>query len=232
MTTSFLTAALLIGSAVSGYAVTIGQIDNFQDGTTMGWHVGGGGNPNVPVNVATGGPAGAGDAFLSLTATGGGGPGSKLAAFNTAQWTGDYIAGGIGRIRMSVRNEGPADIDLRLVLLNFAGMFPANLVVTNAVHVPSASGWQTAIFDLSPAALTVIAGTATGALSNVEELRIFHNPDPDYPAPPGGPPPVNATVGIDNIQAVPEPTSLLLVSSAFAGVWLRRFRSGSATRPS
>lgn len=216
--TGFLTLAL---SPV--YAVTIGQTDDFEDGTTMGWHVGAGGHPAPPANVDTGGPAGAGDAFLQLTALGGSGSGSKLAAFNTAQWMGDYITAGITHITMSVNNLGSADdLDLRLLFINFAGGPPANIAITDAVHLPVGSGWQNVSFDIRPAALTVLLGTAQGALSNVEELRIFHNPDADYPLPPNGPPAVTALVGVDNIQAAPEPASILLMTSGFAALLWRR----------
>jgi hypothetical protein len=42
-------------------------------------------------------------------------------------------------------------------------------------------------------------------------LRIFHNSAPDFPGPPIGPPAVNLVLGVDNIRAVPEPSSALLI---------------------
>src|SRR5574340_117494 len=83
------------------FALTIGQIDTFEDGATQGWHVPGP-SPVPPVNEPNGGPAGAGDAFLRVTATGGNGPGSKLSVMNASQWTGNYLASGITSIRMDV----------------------------------------------------------------------------------------------------------------------------------
>ena len=69
-------------------AVVFGQIDDFQNGTTMGWDEGSP-SPNPPVNVATGGPDGAGDRFLQTNSSGGNGPGSRMVMFNQNQWAGD-----------------------------------------------------------------------------------------------------------------------------------------------
>ena len=217
--------AVLAALAVPGFGATIGQIDTFEDGTTMGWGAGGQ-HPNPPTNVATGGPNGLGDGFLQIEATGGGGPGSKLAAFNMTQWAGDYAAAGIEQIRMSVRNFGPDDVFLRLLVLNFSGGFPSDMAITDAVLVAANGDWQSVSFDLAAADLTVLAGTAAGVRSNVQELRLFHNPNPTYPNPPIGPPAVTATIGVDNIQAaVPEPASVLLTSSGLLlALWARRLR--------
>ena len=48
---TFAALALALQAQVS-QAVTIAQIDDFQNGTTMGWTVGSGSNPNPPANVA------------------------------------------------------------------------------------------------------------------------------------------------------------------------------------
>ena len=71
--------ALLLAVACTGAhaAVLAGQIDTFEDGTSMGWFFGGGplGIPATPAaNVGSGGPAGAGDAFMRVDALGGAGP--------------------------------------------------------------------------------------------------------------------------------------------------------------
>ena len=83
-------------------------IDDFEDGTTAGWHVGDPAqHPAPPVNVSTGGPAGAGDAYLQLQALGGSGAGSRLSVLNLSQWTGDFT--GVPAIEMDVNNFGPED---------------------------------------------------------------------------------------------------------------------------
>jgi hypothetical protein len=214
-------------SPISAFAVPI-LPDTFEDGTTMGWGVPGV-SPNPPTNIATGGPAGAGDNFLQLVANGSGGPGGRLSVLNSLQWTGDYLAAGIAGIAMDVNNFGPADLVLRLLLEDFEGMGPPeNLALTVLdVVVPANSGWMSVFFDLSPAHLTVDTfGTVVGALSDVDTLRIFHNPNPAFPGPGVGIPPVTVTLGIDNIAAVqaqvPEPASILLLSGGFVAALMRR----------
>ena len=205
-------------------AITTGQTDTFEDGTTMNWGVGAGGHPTPPANSNSGGPGGIADNFLQLTSGGAGGPGSRLAAFNTVQWTGDYLAAGVNRISMSVNNFGQTDVDLRLLFLNFDAGLPVNMAITDAVPVAAGAGWQSIYFDIKTTDLTVLLGSAQAALSNTAELRLFHNPAADYPAPPVGPPAITAQLGIDNItaQTVPEPSSLLLLASGAGAVWLRR----------
>jgi hypothetical protein len=52
-----------------------------------------------------------------------------------------------------------------------------------------------------------------GALGDVNELRLFHNPAPAFGGPGVGAPPVTAVLGVDNIQAVPEPSTLALLGA-------------------
>jgi hypothetical protein len=225
---SALTLTLISFALSASAAPIIGQIDTFEDGTTMGWFVPGA-HPIPPANVATGGPSGAGDAYLQLTASAAlGGAGSRLSVLNADQWTGDFLAAGIGGLRMNVNNFGPDDLYLRLLFEDFEGVGPpANLALTaTPVFVPAGSGWTTVVFDISPDALVVETfGTVLGALSDVDTLRIFHNPAPTFPGPGAGIPTVNATLGVDNIEAVavPEPATLLLIAGGLAGV-LRRHR--------
>jgi hypothetical protein len=226
MHTRLITATLLALAVAPGYGVTIGQIDDFEDGTIMGWNVGPDApNSVLPVNIASGGPAGTGDAYFKLTALGGNGPGSKLSVINASLWTGDYMAAGIGGITMSLNNLSLTnDLYIRLLFVGaFGPMGPSGVAFTDAVHVSPGSGWQNAFFDISPAALTVSFGTATGILSDISELRIFHNPDPFFLGPGGNAiPSVVAELGVDNIQAVPEPSSFLLLTSALGAVLFGR----------
>jgi hypothetical protein len=194
----------------------------------MGWGVPGA-SPNAPSNVASGGPAGAGDNYLQLAANGSAVAGGRLAVLNSTQWAGNYLAGGITSIRMDVNNFGPSDLVLRLLFEDFDGPGPpANLALTLAgVTVPANSGWMAVSFDLSLANLGVETfGTVIGALGHVDTLRIFHNPDPTFPGPGVGIPPVDVVLGVDNIAAtaVPEPTTLVLVGGGLAALLARRRR--------
>ena len=102
-----LCALVVLGLASGAPAVTLDQADDFQDGTTQGWHTGAA-NPNPPSEVADGGPDGDGDGFLRIEGNGQDGAGGNLVAFNTAQWSGDYLAAGVGEIRADLRNLGAA----------------------------------------------------------------------------------------------------------------------------
>lgn len=169
-------------------ALTIGQVDTFEDGTTAGWSVG---NPHPlpPQNVASGGPGGLDDNYLRLQSVGGAGPGSRLMAFNRAQWAGDYASAGATTVAMDVINLGVTDLSLRLVFTD-----GANMAVTSAVNVPSGGGWQDVEFAIEAADLIVLAGSAASALSGTSEFRLMHNPQATFP-----PPPSAALVGVDNI---------------------------------
>jgi hypothetical protein len=199
--------------------------DTFEDGTTMGWFVPGA-HPAPPANVASGGPAGVDDSYLQLTAIGGAGAGSRLAVLNGSQWAGDYLADGVLAIAMDVNNLGPDEVTLRLLFEDFDGPGPpVNLVTTlTDVVIPSGSGWVHVEFSLDPSNLLALIGAVPDALSSVDVLRIFHNPDSDFPGPGIGIPVVNAVVGVDNITAVPEPAAILLVAGGILASWCRRHR--------
>ena len=231
MLRAVLILALTAFTASTGWAAPVG-IDDFEDGTTANWHVGEPAlHPAPPVNISTGGPTGVDDAYLQLQAFGGSGPGSRLSALNLSQWTGDFTS--VAAIGMDVNNFGPDDLVLRLLFVDFpdAPGPPTNVAWTLApVIVPSGSGWNHVLFSLSLANLFAPIGTAGGALADVDELRIFHNPDPFFGGPSVGAPPVVATLGIDNIgavaetTAVPEPASMLLMLAGLGAGARKRFR--------
>jgi PEP-CTERM motif len=212
------------------FALPIG-IDTFSDGTTQGWFVpGAGGHPAPPQNVGTGGPGGAGDAYLQLTSFGGDGPGSRLSVLNTSQWTGDYLSAGLTAISMDVNNFGNTDLYLHLLIVNFPDNPgpPTDVAWTLVpVIVAAGSGWQTVQFSFS--SLFAPFGTIAGALSSVDELRLFHSVAPVFGGPGMGAEPIAAVLGVDNIQAVPEPATLLLLGAGVAAL-ARSRRTGGARR--
>jgi hypothetical protein len=199
-------------------------VDDFEDGTTQGWVInllGMGAPPPaaLPVNVPGGGPQGAADAYLRLTALGSASGGGRLVAINFMdQWAGDYIAEGVVRIAIQVNNLGTSDLALRLLFADPGGGPPANqAITTDAIALPAGSGWVSVVFDVGPAALTALLGTAELALSGATELRILHAPTIGFPGPE-----VVAALGVDDVRALPEPRALLAPAAALAALAARR----------
>ena len=214
-------AAVVLGLPKPAAAATI-IIDNFNDGTTMGWTAGGGPAGAVPPSP----PSNTSD-FLLLQSAGGNGPGSRLTAFNGLQWAGDYVAAGITSITMDVNNFGPTDLSLRLSLSDPFGSFQL-AYTTAAIPVISGAGWTSIEFSLLSSSMTLVgATTLEEVLDSVLILRIYHSTDDVT----GQPTSVVGTLGIDNIGAqaplqvpAPEPATMWLMSAGIL-VALRRLRA-------
>ncbi len=164
--------AAVLGAGVQvGFAITFGQLDDFEDGTTMGW-AHGAPSPNPPTNIPNGGPLGKGDNYVLNTSMGGIGPGGRMVMFNRAQWTGDYLAAGVTEIEASMINIGGGALSVRIGIERNAG---ERFVSTTAVSLPSDGQWHRVSFGLSAADLTLVGGAATleEVLANVNEVRIL-----------------------------------------------------------
>lgn len=190
---SLLTVFVLTTS--TALAIQLDQVDDFENGGTALWSEGGL-SPNPPANVASGGPAGVGDHYLSNSSSGIGGAGSKQVMFNIAQWTGDYTAAGVGAVHLDMANFGPAPASMRFVLRGSNGTTFAS---TNSVALPPDSTWRTVVFSLTSGEMSRVVGIGTLAsvLLSVSEARIL--------AAAGGPAQngdvLNTTIGFDNIMA-------------------------------
>lgn len=209
----FLGWILLAVGTRCGDAALVGQIDTF-DTDTQQWQRG--------AHVPDGGPNGAGDGYLEITADGLDSS-RAIVSFNQGQWAGDYTGEGLAAVRVSLNNLGAAPLDVRLVVgndarPNFGGTW---FTTTDAVSLAAGSGWTDAVFSLNPAALTNTQGSATvgDVLQNVITLRILHSALPDSRGDP-----IVATLGVDNVEAlaVPEPSSVVLVLLAVAAGLPRR----------
>jgi PEP-CTERM motif len=218
-TTVWLTACVCLLSAPAFGAAIVGQIDTFQNSTTDNWFSGGlgmGQMPPTPPHVVSGGKGGPTDLYLVLTAIGGTGPGSKISVINTTQWTGNYLTSGISGIGLDLINLGNTTLDIRLQFEDPMFGPPADIAVsTNPFVLAPGSGWQHALFSTLPSAFTAAEGSVTAALSNTTALRIIHSTVADEATS------IVGVLGVDNIQAVPEPGTFLLFSAGLAALLWR-----------
>jgi len=200
MKTKLLLLSLMLTSTVAMTQVVANQVDDFEDGTTQTWEKGAGAPPEEqPMNIATGGPAGADDNYLEFSSNGMAGlPSSKMVVFSTggSQWTSDFTTAGIVAIKMDV-NVSINDLNLRVA---FQGS-GTRMSTTNAVTVPAGSGWTSITIPIAPSDFTVVQGSLTpaGVLANVQVMRILSSEVPAW-----GGNDVNdivATLGLDNITA-------------------------------
>jgi MYXO-CTERM domain-containing protein len=215
---------LLVAASPLAAQVSLATLDTFDSGAA-GWTIG---NPQGNINVIdTGGPAGAGDPYLSIVSSGGGGPGSKPVVFNRTQWTGDYAAAGVGVIAMDLINSGNTSLEMRVALRSSGADEAPAYISTNPFDLPNDGLWHHAVFPLTSEALTVQFDnepplppfTLDELLDSVGELRVLHSPTPDVESEP-----LAASFGIDNVTAlVPEPTSCSLL-------WLGALGLGTAAR--
>lgn len=199
-TGAFILAVSLLTSAARGDLV-LGTISNFQDGTNQGWT---GGTINV---LADSGPSGLGDYALELS---NGGFANNFAMFN---------AGVAGVIDPSVRairsdifrpaNEGSAEI--RLVLFDNAG---TRWTSTNAVTVVDDGAWRNFSFSILEADLTRVFGSGSYADLNANFNRIMFRYDPGPPNAGGSS--LDGTMRFDNIAAIPEPTTPVVLFASLA----------------
>jgi hypothetical protein len=219
---SFLFTATFVTLQLAS-AVTMGQVDTFQIGTTEGWFAGGGPNGGVPPIppqvIANGGPLGVGDQFLQITASTPGGAGSRVVALNASQWAGNYLAAGVTGIAMDLKNLGTTDLTIRLLFENpIPGPPTDEAVTTFGASLPAGAGWSHFSFPISPSSLTTIFGNVNALLSNTTVLRIINASGATEADT------LQGVLGVDNIQAVPEPATFLLAGLALTGLGLFRRR--------
>ena len=200
--------------------VISGQGSDFQDGTTNGW-ISGPADPDLPTHVPSGGPLGANDQYLQIESFGGFGPGSKLAAFNESPWAGDYAAAGVSAISADLKNFGNQSLDIRLMLEhgNPNGAGRTRFISSESFFLSANGDWQSATFGLSSDDLTWVEGShdLDMVLGDVAKLWIFHNSGRSFPGPNRA-----ARLGVDNLTAVPEPSTVWLCG--FAALMLFGYR--------
>lgn len=211
-------AALLFGASTS-QAATIGFVEDF-DTDVAGWED----NVNHPIGfVASGGVDGGSYATTTFNYNGfaspfGGGPVTHRGSFSDnasgGAFVGDYLAEGVGAIKISFRHNAPEAINLFLRVatsVNFPGA-----VVNQALDVP-ANQWTELTFAIEPfsPACTGEAVPCAAAFSNVQNIQFGTNApagllDDD----------VAYSLDIDRITIVPipEPGTALLMGLGLLGL--------------
>ena len=196
---SLFSASLALLPSPARASLSFGQLDSFQGGSTLGWTQGAS-SPTPTSVIASGGPNGAGDAYLQNVSSGTFGAGSKQIMFNDNQWAGNYLQAGVTRITAEVADFGPGPVFMRLATKDgngteFGSSFNLGL---------SANGsWQALTFDLTSTGLSLVSGSdsLSTALSDVTELRLLSaSAGPAFNGDT-----VAATVGFDDIRAMTIP---------------------------
>jgi len=212
---------LLAGVTNTAKAVTLGHGDTFAvQGDTLAWTGGSGApTPILPVQISDGGPDGLGDGYLQI-----GADAFHLAAKNQTQWTGDYLSAGVTALAVDFNHLNPSgdNVQLRILIDGPGGLWASS----NLTPPLAGNTWQEHIFALTRADLVHVTG-GTGLLSDtladVTRLQIKH--DRTSPTSPGvNPPRITATLGIDNVYALPEPATIALL--ALGAILLVISRSG------
>ena len=187
--------ALVLVSAPRASAIELGQVDDFQDGTTEDWVKGA--LSMIPIeNVADGGPEGDGDRYMRNVSDGEVADGKQV-VMNGAQWTGDYAAAGVGAITLQANNLSAPTLYVRIGLEGPGGV---RFVSTEPLVLTSNSGWSFHAFELSETTMTLVEGVGSfgEVFSNVLQARIISSENPDWRGDF-----IVATLGIDNIRARP-----------------------------
>jgi hypothetical protein len=194
----------VLGTAILGcflpptvFGITLGQTDDFSDGTSAGWIK----PATSPPATASGGPAGAGDLYLENSSHGYFGPDSRMAILNRTQWTGNYLAGGIDEIDIDLTNVGSSDLDIRIALSNTTGPASTWYASETAFHLPADGLWRSATFGLTASDLAIVSGAGSEPLAtvleSVLEFRIVSATEgPNFRADA-----IAGTLGVDNITA-------------------------------
>ncbi len=195
-------------------AVGLDQIDTFSSALLENWN---GASPDI----AFGGLGGTNDPYLILNSTGSGASGGKMVAHNNSQWAGNYQAAGIGRVAFKAINLGSKSLSLRAVLKTGFGRTAGYCSTTPFLLSPDGM-WHRGVFQLSEPAMTLVNSTSltfNSLFASVGELRFLHSSAPGVIGDP-----IEATLGLDNIQMLPTANPALsasVVSNQISISWQR-----------
>ena len=206
----------MLAISMGAQADYLTQVDRFAS-STEGW---GGGANTTHISTAPG------QGYLQLSR-----PLNDrfhIAVNNTAQWSGNLLAGGVTALTMDLRQTmGPDPLAMRLMVWGDGGIWASKNTT------PINGSWASYTFGLSGEDLVFVthdtggplgpggSGVLADTLANVHRIQLRH--DAANPTPPGEHPPhVAATIGIDNVAAIPEPGTMAYMLCAGTGLFLYR----------
>lgn len=220
---SFAVALTILCVAPANGQISLGQVDDFTVASAAGWSEGGA-SPNPPVHNSGLGLDGIAGHLQNISD--GAGSGGRWLMFNDdTRWTGDYLAADVDAIELDFDNQSGngTDANVRIALNGVGGWF-----VSDSFLVTDGSGWDTFRFDLLDLShLSGGSASLTDTLSDVTNFQILSsaatptignggNPQGDQ---------LVADFRVDNITAVPEPSSLVLLAVSSIGLVVRRRRN-------
>ena len=186
-------ASFAVSASTCIAEISVGHVDNFQDGTTQHWRLGQTGG-TVPNSVEDEGPLGVGDYALYF-ASGSFPLPPRAAVINESDqgfpgpgnWQGNWTAAGVTQISLDVRNGGTLPNTGTLTLrLGISGPGPPSsfgeVYITDGVSVPRDNNWHSLVFDVLAADFQPVGiGTdVNAALAAVTQFRIIHQPGEDF----------------------------------------------------
>ena len=160
-----------------------------------------------------GGPGGGSDHFLKVSSGSFGGD-VRLITHNDAQWLGNYTTAGVTEITAELMNLGSLAIPIRAVIRESDGGSSTPGYASAPFTLAPDGQWHLATFSLT----TGMSGfnspqSLATDLANVEDFRILSSVNPS-----GIGDAISASIGIDDITAVPEPSTLVLGALGMLGI--------------
>jgi hypothetical protein len=203
MSIRLLLAVMFFAPTAPVKALSLGTISDFDDGTLQGWVT----KSNNTSNV---------DGYLEVSQ----GNGFYLSVFNAT--VNGVIDPAVTAIEVDLlRPAGSTDLEIRLVLIG-----PSKIerwTSTASAPVTGDGNWIRYRFSILEADLTQVGGTASFADLTADLGRLMFRYDPGTPSGGGtfGP---SGTFGIDDVVAVPEPNTALLLLAGLGSLAVRRTR--------
>jgi hypothetical protein len=195
--------ALTLFAPTAKATLSPGLISDFDDGTLQGWQT-----PSFNTSNVGG--------YLEVSP----GLGGHLAVFNAS--VNGLIDPAVTAIDVDLfRPAGTTDLEIRLVLIDPSTT--ERWTSTISAFVTGDGIWNRYRFSILEADLTHVGGTGSYADITADLGRLMFRYDPGTPSNGGtfGP---SGTFGMDNVVAIPEPNTALLLLAGLGSLAVRRTR--------